>query len=66
MTRKKGFLGKRFLLTAGSLLAVFLLFLFDKDVSKLEIIIPAILAFYHGADAYENVKTQKDHGNGGN
>jgi hypothetical protein len=65
-TRAKGFRGKRFLLTAGSLLAVFMSFWFGYDVTKLEIIIPAILVFYHGTDAYENIKTQKDHGNGSN
>lgn len=47
------FLGQKFLLTAGSLLAVFLLLFCNRDVSKLEIIVPAILLFYNGANVMQ-------------
>jgi hypothetical protein len=62
MKAGKGFWGKRFVLTAGSLLAVFVLFMFKYDVTKLEVIIPSILLFYHGTDAWENAK-KKEQGN---
>lgn len=64
MKRSKGFLGKKFVLTAGCLLAVFALFLMGKDVRQLEIIVPAILGFYHVTNAYENQKAKKDNDNG--
>lgn len=44
------FLGQKFILTAGSLLAVFVLLYVDKPVDKLEILVPAILLFYNGAN----------------
>lgn len=47
------FLGQKFILTASSLLAVFVLLFCNRDVSKLEIIIPAILLFYNSANVMQ-------------
>jgi hypothetical protein len=44
------YLGQKFVLTAGSLSAVFTLAFIGKDVRQLEIIVPAVLAFYYGAN----------------
>lgn len=44
------YLGQKFILTASSLLAVFVLMYLGRDVRQLEIIVPAILAFYYGAN----------------
>lgn len=63
-------LGQKFLLTAGSLLAVFVLMYLDKPVDKLEILVPAILLFYNGANVYQkqvlkgNVTDGADNGSG--
>jgi hypothetical protein len=55
--------GQKFLLTASSLLAVFLLMYLDKPVDKLEIIIPAILLFYNTANvAQKHVLKDKRNG----
>jgi hypothetical protein len=47
------FLGQKFILTAGSLSAVFALMYIGRDVRQLEIIVPAILAFYYGANVMQ-------------
>lgn len=43
---KKWLSSSKFVLTAGSLIATFVLLGLGRDVKSLEIIIPAILAFY--------------------
>ncbi len=48
-------LSTKFLLTAGSLAATFYLLYVDKDVSRLEILVPAILLFYNGTNAVQDV-----------
>ena len=45
-----GYFSRKFALTALCLGAVFVLFGMGMDVSKLEIIIPAILAFYQAGN----------------
>lgn len=55
----RGYLGRKFVLTALCLGAVFLLFAFGKDVSKLEIVIPAILAFYHAGNVTQDFVFRK-------
>lgn len=47
------YLGQKFILTAGSLSAVFVLMYIGRDVRQLEIIVPAILAFYYGANVMQ-------------
>lgn len=45
--------------TGLSLIAIFVLLYFDKDVSKLEILVPAILGFYGAANVYQDVQLKK-------
>lgn len=40
-------------------MAIFVLLFFDKDVSKLEILVPAILGFYGAANVYQDVQIKK-------
>lgn len=47
------------ILTAGSLVAVFVLLALDKDVRALEVIVPAILLFYNSANVYQDVQNKK-------
>jgi hypothetical protein len=54
-----GYLSRKFILTALSLGAVFTLFAFGKDVHQLEIIIPAILAFYHAGNVSQDMVIQR-------
>lgn len=60
------YLGQKFVLTAGSLSAVFTLAFTGKDVRQLEIIVPAVLAFYYGANVAQKqvLKTQGEQSNG--
>lgn len=50
-----GYFSRKFTLTALSLGAVFVLFAFGKDVRELEVIIPAILAFYHASNISQDI-----------
>ena len=52
-------LSTKLLLTAGSLFAVFYLLYVDKDVSKLEILVPAILLFYNGSNVAQDVMNKR-------
>lgn len=49
----------KFILTAASLAAVFFLLYMDKDVSKLEILVPAILLFYNGPNVIQDTVNKK-------
>lgn len=58
-------LSTKFLLTAGSLTAVFALAYHGTDVSKLEVIVPAILIFYNGPNVMQDwVNRKKEKSNG--
>lgn len=53
MAKTRDYTSRKFTITAGSLLAVFALVYLGKDVRSLEIIVPAILAFYHGGNVMQ-------------
>lgn len=55
----KRVLSTKLLLTAGSLFAVFYLLYLDKDVSKLEILVPAILLFYNGSNVAQDIMNKR-------
>lgn len=52
-------LSTKFLLTAGSLIAVFYMLYLDKAVDKLEILVPAILLFYSGVSATQDIMNRR-------
>ncbi len=58
----------KFIITAGSLLAVFGLFAGGHDVRALEIIVPAILAFYNAGNVFQDAARRKygEYSNGTN
>lgn len=58
MAKIKEYFSRKFILTAGSLLAVFILSFCNRDVAKLELIVPAILAFYFGSNVGQDWVTK--------
>lgn len=59
MEKIKEYFSRKFILTAGSLLAVFLLSFCNRDVAKLEVLVPAILAFYFGSNVGQDWVTKR-------
>lgn len=49
----------KFILTAGSLLAVFFLVYTGKEVRQLEILVPAILLFYNGPNVTQDIMNKR-------
>jgi len=56
---KKWLSSSKFVLTAGSLIATFALVAIGRDVRQLELIVPAILAFYNAANIAGDMARRK-------
>jgi len=56
---KRRMLSTKTLLTMGSLIAIFALVGVGREVKQLEILVPSILLFYNGANAYQDVQRKK-------
>ena len=52
-------LSTKLLLTVGSLVMVFWLAYKDKDVSKLDVLVPMILLFYNGPNVFQDVMNRR-------